>query len=230
MDLTYGGTSMLGVLLVDMNYSSIERILDKANTAYGFLRVCLSDGSGRRDHLSSEAGTDPDGAVSGKQSGGSACVRWRAGRRCFGGKQRIVTQKTISYTGWKLVSVVPLESFGMGKDSTRYLVIMLVSLALLATVILNQFVSARISKPLRRLNDSVREWEAGNQEPDIYVGGSLEVEHLGRTLRSTMKQIQELMQDIVVKQERRSERVSWMRCNHRSIRTFCTILWTRLYG
>ena len=84
---------------------------------------------------------------------------------------------------------------------------MLVSLALLATVILNQFVSARISKPLRRLNDSVREWEAGNQEPDIYVGGSLEVEHLGRTLRSTMKQIQELMQDIVVKQEekRKSE-------------------------
>ena len=128
-------------------------------------------------------------------------------KEMFGGKQRIVTQKTISYTGWKLVSVVPLESFGMGKDSTRYLVIMLVSLALLATVILNQFVSARISKPLRRLNDSVREWEAGNQEPDIYVGGSLEVEHLGRTLRSTMKQIQELMQDIVVKQEekRKSE-------------------------
>ena len=39
------------------------------------------------------------------------------------------------------------------------------------------------------------------------MGGSLEVEHLGRTLRSTMKQIQELMQDIVVKQEekRKSE-------------------------
>ena len=33
VDLTYGGRSTLGVLLVDMNYSSIERILDKANTA-----------------------------------------------------------------------------------------------------------------------------------------------------------------------------------------------------
>ena len=43
--------------------------------------------------------------------------------------------------------------------------------------------------------------------PDIYVGGSLEVEHLGRTLRSTVAQIQELMHDILVEQEekRKSE-------------------------
>lgn len=42
-------------------------------------------------------------------------------------------------------------------------------------MILNQLVSARIAKPLKKLNDSVKEWEAGNLEPDIYVGGSLEV-------------------------------------------------------
>ena len=43
--------------------------------------------------------------------------------------------------------------------------------------------------------------------PDIYVGGSLEVEHLGKTLRSTVAQIRELMHDILVEQEekRKSE-------------------------
>lgn len=39
------------------------------------------------------------------------------------------------------------------------------------------------------------------------MGGSLEVEHLGKTLRSTVAQIQELMHDILVEQEekRKSE-------------------------
>ena len=189
-----------------MNYSSIERILDKANTAsVSSEYVYLMDPNGEIIyHPKQELIRMGRFQENNQEAVHASDESWK---EMFGGKRRIVTQKTISYTGWKLVSVVPLESFGMGKDSTRYLVIMLVSLALLATVILNQFVSARISKPLRRLNDSVREWEAGNQESDIYVGGSLEVEHLGRTLRSTMKQIQELMQDIVVKQEekRKSE-------------------------
>ena len=44
-------------------------------------------------------------------------------------------------------------------------------------------------------------------EPDIYIGGSMEVEHLGKTLRSTVAQIRQLMDDIVVEQEekRKSE-------------------------
>ena len=43
--------------------------------------------------------------------------------------------------------------------------------------------------------------------PDIYIGGSMEVEHLGKTLRSTVAQIRQLMDDIVVEQEekRKSE-------------------------
>ena len=125
----------------------------------------------------------------------------------FHGEKRLVTVKTISYTGWKLVSVVPMKSFSMNMINMRNLVVLLVALTVLAAVILNQMVSARISKPLRRLNDSVKEWEAGNMEPDIYIGGSMEVEHLGKTLRSTVAQIRQLMDDIVVEQEekRKSE-------------------------
>ena len=95
----------------------------------------------------------------------------------------------------------------MGMTGMRNLVVLLVALTVLAVVILNQMVSARISKPLRRLNNSVKEWETGNMDPDIYIGGSMEVEHLGKTLRSTVAQIRQLMDDIVVEQEekRKSE-------------------------
>lgn len=205
VELTRGGGSLLGVLLVDMNYSSIEQLLDKANTDTSEEYLYLMDGNGEIIYhpmqklihmgLYHENNLEAAGYEDGTQ------------RESFDGGSRLVTLKTISYTGWKIVNVVPMESFSMGLNGMKYLAILLVALALLAIVILNQLVSARIAKPLQNLNDSVKEWEAGNLEPEIYIGGSLEVEHLGKTLRSTVEQIRQLMQDIVVEQEekRKSE-------------------------
>ena len=119
----------------------------------------------------------------------------------FQGEKRLITVKTVSYTGWKIVSVVPMSAFNMGLYGTRMFVIMLMALSMLMIIIINQLVSARIAKPLQRLNESVKEWEAGNLNPTIYVGGSLEVEHLGKTLRSTVEQINQLMHDILYEQE-----------------------------
>lgn len=205
VELTRNGNSMLGVLLVDMNYSSIEQLLEKANTDTSgeYVYLMAPDGEiiyhpkqnlihmGLHEENNTEAAGYEDTTV----------------KENFHGEKRLVTVKTISYTGWKLISVVPMKSFSMGMTGMRNLVVLLVALTVLAVVILNQMVSARISKPLRRLNDSVKEWEAGNMNPDIYIGGSMEVEHLGKTLRSTVAQIRQLMDDIVVEQEekRKSE-------------------------
>lgn len=122
-----------------------------------------------------------------------------------------------------------MSAFNMGLYGTRMFVIMLMALSMLMIIIINQLVSARIAKPLQRLNESVKEWEAGNLNPTIYVGGSLEVEHLGKTLRSTVEQINQLMHDILYEQEEK-EKVNWMHCSHRSIHTFCIIHWILLYG
>ena len=205
VELTRNGNSMLGVLLVDMNYSSIEQLLEKASTDTSgeYVYLMAPDGEiiyhpkqnlihmGLYEENNTEAAGYEDTTV----------------KENFHGEKRLVTVKTISYTGWKLISVVPMKSFSMGMTGMRNLVVLLVALTVLAVVILNQMVSARISKPLRRLNDSVKEWEAGNMNPDIYIGGSMEVEHLGKTLRSTVAQIRQLMDDIVVEQEekRKSE-------------------------
>ena len=205
VELTNNGGTMQGVLLVDMNYSSIKQLLEKVNQDVSKEYVYLMDRNGEiiyhpkqnliRTGLLGEDNQD----VSGYEDGTT--------REHFEKENRMGTVKTISYTGWKLVGVVPMETFSMGLEETRYLVILLVALALLATMILNQLVSARIAKPLKKLNDSVKEWEAGNLEPDIYVGGSLEVAHLGKTLQSTVAQIRQLMKDIVTEQEekRKSE-------------------------
>ncbi len=205
VELTSNGHSTRGVLLVDMNYSSIEQLLQKANADYTSEYIYLMDNTGEiiyhpkqkliynnlYEENNLEAVQYEDGTV----------------QEEFQGEKRLVTVKTISYTGWKIVSVVPLSAFNMGLSGMRSLVILLVALAMLMIIAINQLVSARIAKPLKKLNDSVKDWEAGNMKPDIYVGGSLEVEHLGKTLRSTVEQLRKLMHDILVEQEekRKSE-------------------------
>ena len=63
----------------------------------------------------------------------------------FQGEKRLITVKTVSYTGWKIVSVVPMSAFNMGLYGTRMFVIMLMALSMLMIIIINQLVSARIA-------------------------------------------------------------------------------------
>lgn len=205
VELTNNGNSTLGVLLVDMNYSSIEQLLTKANIDNASEYIYLMDSNGEiiyhpKQKLIYTNLYEENNLAAAAYEDGSV-------QEEFGGEKRLVTVKTISYTGWKLVSVVPMSSFEMGLSGMRMFVILLTALVMLMIIILNQLVSARIANPLQKLNESVKEWEAGNLNPDIYVGGSLEVEHLGKTLRSTVEQIRELMHDILVEQEekRKSE-------------------------
>lgn len=205
VELTSNGTSTLGVLLVDMNYSSIEQILKKANVGNSSEYVYLIDGKGeiiyhpRQKLIYTDLYQENNIEAAGYEDGST--------EETFLGEKRLVTVKTVSYTGWKIVSVVPMSSFDMGMTGTKYFVIMLVTVCLLAVILLNQLVSASIAMPLKKLNNSVKEWESGNLNPSIYIGGTMEVEHLGRTLKSTVEQIRQLMQDIVVEQEekRKSE-------------------------
>lgn len=205
VELTDDGNSTLGMLLVDMNYSSIEQLFQKANTDNSSEYLYLMDSNGeiiyhpKQKLIYTSLFEENNLEAAGYQDGSHQEV--------FNGEKRLITVKTVSYTGWKIVSVIPMSSFNMGLYGTRMFVIMLVALLILATIILNQLVSASIVKPLQKLNGSIKEWEAGNLSPDIYVGGTVEVEHLGKTLRATVEQLQQLMQDIVVEQEekRKSE-------------------------
>ena len=120
----------------------------------------------------------------------------------FNGERRKVVVDTISYTGWKLVGVIPYSSCTRNMINMRYFIIMLMLLMAMMLVAINRVVSMRISRPLSRLNDSVLEYEAG-KKPEIYIGGSLEIRHLGRSIQESYEQIDRLMKRIVLEQNER---------------------------
>ncbi len=198
-DLNKGGVPERGVLLVDMDYSSIEQMLRAVNEANSHQYVYLADQYGniiyhpKNMQISAGLYSENKAHISLYDDGSH--------KESFNGEKRIVTVDTISYTGWKLVSVIPMGNYYVGMNNLRYYVIMVVSTTLLAMLFLNRFVSMRVTRPLRKLNDSIRDIEMGKKDPDIYIGGPLEVEHLGRTLRSSINRINELMDEVVETQE-----------------------------
>lgn len=205
VELTRGGMSELGVLLVDMNYSSIEQLLEKTNTGTEQEYVYLMDSNGEiiyhpRQKLIYTGLYEENNQEAASWDDGSH-------RETFQGEERLVTVKTVSYTGWKIVSVIPRSVFSMGMYETRLFFMMILVISMVMIIYLNQMVSSSVARPLEKLNESVREWEAGNMNPDIYIGGFTEVEHLGRTLKSTVEQIRKLMDDVLLEQEekRKSE-------------------------
>ncbi len=199
------GVPEQGVLLVDMNYAVIEQMMEGVNDNPSQQYVYLCDNSGAIIYhpmlMQIAAGLYKENNVE------AASYDDGSHKEMFMGDSRIVTVKTMSYTGWKLISVIPTSNTYLGMKDIRYFVIMVVSITLLAMLILNRLVARRVTKPIIRLNDSIREIEMGKVNPSVYIGGPLEIEHLGRTLRSSYDQIEQLMKDMVESQEekRKSE-------------------------
>lgn len=66
----------------------------------------------------------------------------------------------------------------------------------------NRLISRKISKPIRKLDESVKTYEAGGK-PDIYIGGSSEIRHLGYSVQRSYERIETLMGEIIRQQNER---------------------------
>lgn len=82
----------------------------------------------------------------------------------------------------------------------------MILLAIFLMIFANQFVTVRITEPMKKLENSIRRIGV-EQAPQIYVGGPPEIQHLGNTIRSMVEQLRRLTDDIVKEQEekRKSE-------------------------
>ena len=200
VELTDNGVSQLGVLLVDMDYSAISRMMKQINTSNNGQYYYLCDSSGEiiyhpRQIQISDGIASEDSSEIAKYKDGVYDVT-------FEGEQRKTIVNAISYTGWKLVGVIPYDTLSAGTINIRYFIILIILLMAMMLVIINRVVALRISSPILKLNDSVKEYEAG-EKPEIYIGGSSEIRHLGLSIQSSYEQIDTLMKKIVLEQNER---------------------------
>ena len=106
------------------------------------------------------------------------------------------------------MGVIPMSGYRFGVGSTQYFTILVLLTAILALLVINRLVTGRITSPILRLNKSIQNMEGGRVDPEsVYIGGPAEIEHLGRSLQGSFRQVNKLMDDVVREQEerRRSE-------------------------
>ena len=203
VELTREGTTSSGILLVDMNFSGVEQLFTMVN-AGDMCYMYLMDQSGQIIYHPQQNLIYSDLAEENNQ----IAIEYEDGshEEVFQGEERIVIVKTVGYTGWKIVSVIPKENMYKNWNQISMIWITVLAVGILILIILNQYLSTKITQPIRRLEESVKELELQYPEK-IYVGGSEEIQHLGRTIRSMVEQMRKLMDDVLREQEekRKSE-------------------------
>mgnify|MGYP001270117463 FL=1 len=204
VEITRGPSTDQGVLLIDIRYSSLEQLFDGVNLGNGGYVYLISSRGEIIYHpqaqlIDSGIVRENNLEVSGLRDGNY--------RQTVDGEERTVTVKTVGYTGWKVVGVTPLDGVSLNNIKTKLLVIFMIAFVLFIMTIINSYISSRITDPIKELEKSVNEIEAGNLETEVRSGGSYEIQHLGNSIQNMARQIRRLMDDIVAEHEskRKSE-------------------------
>ena len=205
VELTRGGDTESGVLLVDMSFGGIEQICKNVALPREGSYLYLIDANGEiiyhpRQQLINSGILEENNLQAASYSDGTHSETYM-------NRHRQVTVKTAGYTGWKLVAVMPVESVmdNYGQLLLFFLFVVLFSVFLL--IFVNLRLSEWITRPVKQLDDAVRQLEAGAEEADLEVRGPQEIEHLAHSIRSMVSTMRHLTADIIQqeKQKRRSE-------------------------
>ena len=200
VDINDGSTSGSGVLLVDMKYSVLEDMLERINeTSSGiYYYLCSRDGEIIYHPLWTEINR---GLFKEKNNKVASYEDGIYEMKTDGQKENIVVG-SVAYTGWKLIGVVPESVQETSINKFRYYIITTILILVMMLLQVNRFISRKISRPIRELDESVKAYEAGAM-PDIYIGGSAEIRHLGYSVQKSYEQIEALMKEIIQQQTER---------------------------
>ncbi|WAG63309.1 sensor histidine kinase [Clostridium estertheticum] len=197
----YSGTKKVhGVLLVDMNYSTIGQLCQNISIGKrGYIYIVDSDNNiiyhpqqqliniglkseKREDYLGSYIEDSDEG-------------------------KKLVTIKTVNYTNWKVVAVAYMSEISDLKKTGTNFIGWILFVCIILVIFIFGFISAKISHPIKQLEESMKRVEEGEFNIYIDVKGEDEVERLATAFNLMISKVRYLMGQIVIEQEakRKSE-------------------------
>ena len=204
VELNREGMSDNGVLLVDMNYDSVERMMEKLNGEDNARYFYLCDKEGKLIYHPRIREILRDSF----QENAEETAEWEDGIHYIkkGEREKTVIIDTIGYTGWKMVSVMEEKNRIFAHGGMLYYVFILISLTLLISLVFNQLLSLRLSYPIRKLNEDIESMgEKRLSISEISDYGSTEIIHLGKTLLQSFQKIDELTEEKLHEQEEKRQ-------------------------
>ena len=204
VEITNGTSTDQGILLIDIRYSSLQQILQNITLGNQGYLYMVSSGGDLIYHPRMQLIETGQMSENIREAAGYRDGSWR---EKYNGEWREVSVKSVGYTGWKLLSVTPEKGLPLSNLKMKLFVVFVTASFLLALVLINTFISSKITTPVQMLEKSVNAIEAGDLDTEVYMGGSYEIRHLGRSIGDMARQIKMLMEDIVTEHEskRKSE-------------------------
>lgn len=192
------GKGVRGVLLVDLNFKAIEQLCRRVSLGRrGYIYIVDSEGNivyhpqQQLIYMGLKYENNDDIL---KHSYGTFMQE-------FGGDRRLVTVKTVNYTGWKIVGISYMDELVAAKRDIYNYVWFIVITGIIFIIAIFSVISAKISQPIKELEKSMKLVEEGNFDINIDVRGEDEVVELSRTFNIMVSRIRELMDQILVEQE-----------------------------
>lgn len=198
VDITIGNKTKQAVLLVDMKYTALEDVFSNVTLGNGgYTFVMNSDGelvyhpskqlveTGAIQEINTQIAGYPDGNY----------------KEEFQGEEYSLIIKTVGYTGWKIVGVMPSAGLALGNFKSGLFFTALIILFVTVLVILNSYISAQVSRPLLMLEKSVKQIADGNLDAEIPTIGFFEILHLENGIKKMAVQIKQLMQDVIEQEQ-----------------------------
>lgn len=192
------GKKVKGVLLVDMNFNVIDQLCQKVSLGKrGYIYIIDSKGNivyHPQQQLIN---------IGLKRENIEEVLEHVFGRYIdnFGGEERLVTIQTVNYSRWRIVGIAYMDEIvGIKKDIGNY-VLWISALGMLIVISISAFISAKISKPIKQLEKSMKLVEEGQFDINIDVKGEAEVAQLSKTFNLMVTRIRQLMKQIVHEQE-----------------------------
>ncbi len=200
VDINDGRQPGLGVLLIDFKYSAIQDALDSINDSSDGIYYYLCNREGEIIYHPKE--TQMNWGLFEEESLNLSGLEDGVYEENLDGGEARVVIGSLSYTGWKLVGVIPRTLRDNSINSFRSYILATILVLLMMLIQANRVISGKISEPIQELERSVKAYEAG-EKPDIYVGGSSEIRHLGLSVQRSYEKIEALMDEIIEQQTKR---------------------------
>lgn len=202
VEITRGKGTQQGVLLIDMKYSSLSELFDHVSLANnGYLYLMDGDGEliyhPEQQLISSGLATENNLTAATYRDG--SCIE------TFEGQQRSIIVRTVGYTGWKIVGVIPQRGLMLSQLDNILFVICIFLLLFDFLILINSLISTRLMEPIKQLEQSVQTLDRQHANIEIRQGGSSEIRHLGASIQTMVEQLKQLNDDIVREHEQKQK-------------------------
>lgn len=192
------GKKEQGILLVDMNFSSINQLCQQVRLgSKGYIYIIDSRGNivyHPQQQLIN---------VGLKHENIDDVLEHVFGRYFdnYNGERRLITIETVNYCRWRIVGIAYMDEIAAIKKDIGNFTLIIIAFGVLIAVSISTLISAKISQPIKRLEKSMKKVEQGMFDINIDVKGEAEVAQLSRAFNLMVIRIRDLMNQIVHEQD-----------------------------